>query len=96
MHRDIVVSLPDGAENLGATETCKIQGMVDVKGRYISVQGHPEFTEEIVTEILGVRKQLGVFGEEQYAEMMSRVGNKHDGVSIAEAFLRFVEEGRGV
>jgi GMP synthase-like glutamine amidotransferase len=93
MHRDIVTSLPAGAENLGATETCAIQGMYDaVAKRYISVQGHPEFTEEIVREILDVRRELGIFSEEQYEEMIGRVGKDHDGLLIARAFLKFVAE----
>jgi len=62
MHRDIVTALPEGAENLGSTEKCEIQGLY-APGRYISVQGHPEFTEDIVREILLARGDSGVFYE---------------------------------
>jgi len=95
MHRDIVSSLPSesGLVNLGATETCQIQGMYQPK-RLMSVQGHPEFTQEIVEEILDVRRDAGVFTDEDYREFMSRVGNKQDGIVVAKAFLKFLKEGR--
>lgn len=92
MHQDIVTALPTAEpdiENLGATELCAVHGMV-LPGRFISVQGHPEFRQEIVEEILEVRKGLGVFTEKQYDEMMSRVTNKHDGVLVARVFLKFL------
>ncbi|TGZ82353.1 glutamine amidotransferas-like protein class-I [Ascodesmis nigricans] len=92
MHRDIVTAVPKGAVNIGATDRCSIQGLYS-PGKFISVQGHPEFTDEIVTEILTSRHDLGVFTDEEYGDMMGRVENEHDGVVIAKAFLRFVVEG---
>ena len=91
MHRDIVTALPAGAVNLGVSERCEIQGMYDEeKGRYISVQGHPEFTPEIVAEILTVRRDAGIFTMEEWEDMMARVKNKHDGTEVAAVFLRFL------
>ncbi|KAG0652502.1 glutamine amidotransferase [Hyphodiscus hymeniophilus] len=46
MHRDIVYNYPDGVESLAYTEKCAVQGMYIPK-RVITVQGHPEFNEEI-------------------------------------------------
>jgi len=92
MHRDIVTAVPEGAENLGATEKCEVQGLY-APGRYISVQGHPEFTEEIVREILLTRREIGIFTGEELGEYLSRVGLEHDGVAVAKAFLKFIKEG---
>jgi len=92
MHRDIVTALPEGAENLGSTEKCEIQGLY-APGRYISVQGHPEFTEDIVREILLARGDSGVFTRDELEEYLSRVGLEHDGVVVAKAFLKFIKEG---
>ena len=92
MHRDIVTSVPKDAVNLGATDRCDIQGTY-CPGRFITVQGHPEFTNDIVTEILTARHAVGIFTDDEYKDMMARVNNEHDGVLVAKAFLRFAAEG---
>lgn len=87
MHRDLVLELPIGVENLGSTVICKIQGMYAPK-RLITVQGHPEFTSEIVREVFKGRR----FAHEMFREMASKMDNNHDGVIVAGAFLRFLKE----
>lgn len=99
MHRDIVSAYPSTLEDergvkheierLGATKECEVQGMY-VKGRFMGVQGHPEFTEGIVREILTSRWTKGIFDDAEYEEAMKRVGNKQDGVIVAKAMLRFL------
>lgn len=91
MHRDIVHEYPEGAEKLAASPRCLVQGMY-VKGKYITVQGHPEFNQQIVSEILKNRNEQGIFNDEQYNEAMIRVANRHDGVAVAKGFLRFLLE----
>ncbi|KAL8831096.1 MAG: hypothetical protein Q9170_005446 [Blastenia crenularia] len=54
------------------------------------VLGHPEFTEEILVEILEVRHEQGVFGDEMYGDAMARVGRKHDGVMVGKRFIEFL------
>jgi GMP synthase-like glutamine amidotransferase len=51
-------------EHLAYNEKCAVQGMY--KGKIITVQGHPEFTEEIVRELLEARRDLGVLNDEMY------------------------------
>ncbi|QIW98944.1 hypothetical protein AMS68_004462 [Peltaster fructicola] len=51
MHRDIVYTLPPSVESLGRSPVCEVQGMYARK-RLITVQGHPEFTAEIVDELI--------------------------------------------
>ncbi|KAL8932096.1 MAG: hypothetical protein Q9211_006534, partial [Gyalolechia sp. 1 TL-2023] len=89
MHKDIVFDYPDGVQPLGSTSRCKVQGMF-VPGRVMTVQGHPEFTEEILVEILEVRHEQGVFGDEMYEDAMARVGKKHDGVMVGKRFIEFL------
>lgn len=89
MHRDIVFSNPEGAENLAGNSICATQGFV-LPGKAITVQGHPEFTGEIVSEILELRHDAGVFSDEDYTSGIGRANNEHDGVRIAQAFLRFM------
>jgi len=56
------------------------------------VQGHPEFNEEIVRELLTARHESGIFDDETFSEAMSRVDKYQDGVVVAQAFLRFLLE----
>jgi GMP synthase-like glutamine amidotransferase len=91
MHRDVVHEYPKGAEKLGGSPRCLVQGMY-AKGKYITVQGHPEFTKDIVSELVTARHSQGIFNDEQYRDAMDRVGNHHDGVAVAKGFLRFLLE----
>lgn len=91
MHRDIVFEYPSHVEHLGHTDRCAVQGMY-VKKRVITVQGHPEFNGDIVSELLQRRHDQGIFNDEMYDEGMSRVRKTHDGVQIGAAFVRFCME----
>ncbi|KAH0491887.1 hypothetical protein TgHK011_003290 [Trichoderma gracile] len=92
MHRDVVLEYPKGSIPLGGNDICPVQAMYS-PGRYITVQGHPEFTEEIVSEILTNRHKAGIFADDMYNEAMKRAPNEHDGVKIAQAFLDFMKHG---
>jgi hypothetical protein len=89
MHRDIVFSSPPGVENVAYTSKCTVQAMY-VPKRFISVQGHPEFTEPIVQEILAARHAAGIFDEELFGDGVRRVGKPQDGPVVAATFLRFL------
>jgi len=91
MHRDIVYYYPEGVEELGSSPVCKVQGMY-VPKKLITVQGHPEFNEEIVTELLNRRHATGVFDDTTFESAMGRVGKEHDGVVVSKAFLRLLLE----
>ncbi|KAL7806839.1 class I glutamine amidotransferase-like protein [Trichoderma aethiopicum] len=92
MHRDVVLEYPKDSIPLGGNDICPVQAMYS-PGRYITVQGHPEFTEEIVAEILTNRHKAGIFADDMYNEAMKRAPNEHDGVAIAKAFLDFMRHG---
>ena len=89
MHRDIVLEYPDGVEKLAYSPRCEVQGMYK-KDKLITVQGHPEFNHEIVTELLDNRHKAGIFDDIMYNEAMDRVKKHHDGVTVSQAFLRFL------
>ncbi|KAI0109827.1 class I glutamine amidotransferase-like protein [Daldinia grandis] len=89
MHRDQVFSLPPGAIQLARTEMCDVQSMYK-PGRFITVQGHPEFTDDMVREILEMRRRGGILGPDIFQDGMNRVSNNHDGIAVAKAFLRFL------
>ncbi|EGP84723.1 uncharacterized protein MYCGRDRAFT_75463 [Zymoseptoria tritici IPO323] len=91
MHRDIVYTYPPSVEPLGQTDRCDVQGMYE-KGRLVTVQGHPEFTGDIVEELLQSRHKQGIFDDKMFEEGMERVRRPHDGVKVGAAFLRFLLE----
>jgi hypothetical protein len=91
MHQDAVYTYPPSVEHLGHSPSCHVQGMYERK-RLITTQGHPEFDEDIVAELLENRHDRGVFDDGTYEDAMRRVKKHHDGVRVAGAFLRFMVE----
>lgn len=62
--------------------------------KLITVGGHPEFNEEIMTELLKTRHVQGIFDDETFEDGMARVGKTHDGVIVRKAFVKFLRDGR--
>jgi GMP synthase-like glutamine amidotransferase len=91
MHRDIVYSHPSNVTPLGSSPRCEVQGMYR-EGKFITVQGHPEFSGDIVSEVVKLRAEAGVFEKEQAEDALRRADKPHDGVKIGVAFLRFLLE----
>lgn len=91
MHRDVVYTYPPSVEPLGHSPRCDVQGMYEKK-RLITVQGHPEFNGDIVSELLDSRHEKGIFDDGTYKDGMERVRKHHDGVAVAAAFIRFMME----
>ncbi|KIW87466.1 uncharacterized protein Z519_11789 [Cladophialophora bantiana CBS 173.52] len=91
MHRDCVFYYPEGVEALGSSPVCKVQAMYSPK-RLLTVQGHPEFNQEIMTEIINTRHATGIFDDKAYKEHMKKVDLPHDGLIVSQAFLKFLLE----
>jgi GMP synthase-like glutamine amidotransferase len=91
MHQDIIYEYPSNVIRLGSSPRCEVQGMYS-KRRFITVQGHPEFDSEIVTEILHARADSGIIPADEVQEALARVSDHHDGVAVGAACLRFLLE----
>ena len=91
MHKDIVYDYPPLVEKLGSSPICTVQGM-HIPRKLITVQGHPEFNEEIMTEILKGRHATGLFDDTLYQDALARASEPQDGLHIAAAFLRFMKD----
>ena len=61
-----------------------------IKNHVITVQGHPEFTKDIMTELLEARHAVGVFDDGMFKDGMERVAKTHDGLVVGKAFVQFV------
>lgn len=81
--------MPLGVQLLASTAKCENQGMYQ-KGRLISVQGHPEYTAEIVECVMYARRDVIAPGD--FENGLRRLKDHDDGVVIARAFLRFLLE----
>lgn len=90
MHRDQVYGIPAGAQLLASTEKCPNHGFL-VPNRVITIQGHPEFTSEIMNEILVLRHGTGLFTDEVYESGVQRNGDHHDGVDVTKVFIQFLQ-----
>lgn len=92
MHRDIVYSYPPGVLAIGSSPVCSVQGMYS-SGQLITVQGHPEFTPEIMKEIIETRHNTGIFDDRAYEEHAKKIPLPHDGIMVGRAFIRFLLQG---
>lgn len=91
MHQDVVYEPPQGGTILAHNEKCAVHAMYEAN-RYIAIQGHPEFTGDIVHEIVELRGAR-LFGEEIYKSGLEHSFDEHDGVLVARSFVRFLHEG---
>ncbi|GMG05960.1 unnamed protein product [Aspergillus oryzae var. brunneus] len=80
---------PTNVIPLGSSSNCAIQGMYR-PGKFITVQGHPEFNGFIVSEVVNKRARAGVFPKELSDDALARVELAHDGLDILVVFLRFL------
>ncbi|KAK2601434.1 hypothetical protein N8I77_010883 [Diaporthe amygdali] len=90
-HRDAVIEYPAGIIPLAYTKQCPTQAMY-IPHRLITVQGHPEFSEFMMGELLRVRHQAGTIPDGPFQDARPRMADKHDGVAVAQTFLRFLQE----
>ncbi|KAI9825347.1 MAG: hypothetical protein M1826_007025 [Phylliscum demangeonii] len=100
MHRDIVIDPSHGGSslsahdlsmaNLGSSPLCSLQGIYAPAQGLLTIQGHPEFNEGIMQEILETRHRAEIIDDKTFENAMRRVGKEHDGVAVAVAFLRFL------
>lgn len=93
MHRDIVFDVPIGCANLATSPKCEVQGLY-LPNRVLSVQGHPEYNEAIMSCLLEARHENGMFDDELYNDGLSRMGDSHDGWLIAKVIARFIVDSK--
>ena len=89
MHRDVVLNIPEGFQNLGTSPRCDVQGLY-LQNRAFSMQAHPEFDDSIMQSILEKRHGEGIFSDELYEDGNTRAVLEHDGVLISTTILRLL------
>ena len=71
-HQDQVVVLPKGATVVGSSDTCQYAA-ISYEGKAYSIQPHPEFGLDFVTDLFEARKEV------LPAEVMARQNDDHTG-----------------
>ncbi|KAJ1926404.1 hypothetical protein IWQ60_003812 [Tieghemiomyces parasiticus] len=88
VHRDIVVGCPEGFTVLGSTPICSNQGMV--KGdQVLTIQGHPEYTNDAVSAVSKVRYDNGRIPREVYDHCQSTVADNNDSLWFNIKMVQF-------
>ncbi|KAI0030093.1 class I glutamine amidotransferase-like protein [Vararia minispora EC-137] len=96
MHRDHVPEVPPSFHLLASTEVSKNQGMVRFAFKapapglneplppihILTVQGHPEFTKEIVHELVEARLASGIINSNVASQARKRADWRNDGPTI--------------
>jgi GMP synthase-like glutamine amidotransferase len=87
-HQDQVTSLPPGAELLGGNDFCPI-GFYAIGDQVLGIQGHPEFTPEIMEDILS-RKE-GQIDDRVYQEAAGTLDDgQTDGRQVGRWMVSFL------
>ena len=89
MHRDIVTKVPPGFKSLGYNSHCEIQGLY-LPDRILSLQAHPEYDEFIMSQLIELRHNMGIFSDELYHEGNTRKCLSHDGLFVMSKILDFL------
>ncbi|KAJ7705335.1 class I glutamine amidotransferase-like protein [Mycena rosella] len=101
MHQDVVPEVPPTFHLLGSTDVALNQGMVQFNSaaapaspvslsdiHIFTVQGHPEFTEAIMTKMVATRAEQKIIDAATAADAVRRAGWQNDGVGVvAKAIL---------
>ncbi|KAJ7054066.1 hypothetical protein C8F01DRAFT_1221433 [Mycena amicta] len=95
MHQDHVPEVPPDFHLLGSTSIAMNQGMVRFLGaatpaspislddiHIFTVQGHPEFTQGIVSKLTDARGKAGILTPEVVADATRRASWRNDGVTV--------------
>ena len=95
MHRDIVTHPPplDDVQVLGGSAICTNQAMYQ-RGRFFSVQGHPEYNAETVELLVTDRMGKGIIPSDVGQEALTRTTDDNDNDVVGRAILRFFTDDR--
>lgn len=85
MHKDVVTKVPPGCDLLLRSEKYPVHSFVKKHpastpekplAQILTIQGHPEFTPDIVNRLVDLRSSAGIFDPEATAEARRRLGGK--------------------
>lgn len=89
MHQDQVIKAPEGAHIFAGDEFCPI-GAFTIGENVLCLQGHPEFTPELVEAILDIRKDI--IASDRLIEGRQSLSLTHNGSQIGIGIARFISK----
>jgi GMP synthase-like glutamine amidotransferase len=87
-HQDQVMELPPGAELLGGNEFCP-NVLYTIDNRVLSIQGHPEFSTELMRDLVDLAKQK-LDSTTHQAAVRSLGNGQPDNLMVANWMLNFL------
>lgn len=87
MHQDQVTKAPPQAEVLAGDAFCPIAAYT-IDDQVLSLQGHPEFTPEVIAGILDFRKDT--IGEERVSQGHESLATPHQGAFVGQWMIDFL------
>ncbi|MNO70415.1 GMP synthase [glutamine-hydrolyzing] [compost metagenome] len=90
-HQDQVTRLPENARVLASSDFCPVAAYA-IGDQVLCFQGHPEFISDYSRALLDLRRDF--LGEPVYNQGVESLGASHQGTTVAEWMMRFVEMGR--
>ncbi len=90
-HQDQVKHLPANAESLGGNAFCPV-GMYTIADQVLGIQGHPEFTESHMRDVLKQRRLQGFVRDAEIAEATLQKGTP-DGQIVGRWIVNFFDFG---
>jgi len=91
-HQDQVTRAPDSAELLGTNPFCANAALI-YPGRALTIQAHPEFSDEFVQGLIDTRAR-GVVPDPIQDQAEARMGGKRDNAQIADRIEAFFRDNR--
>ncbi len=88
-HQDQAIEAPKDAAVLAESDFCPIAGLVSAKKKFISFQGHPEFSREFQNKLMDYR--IKDIGKPVVEKARISLNKKTDETRIASSILSFVE-----
>ncbi|KAK9369849.1 class I glutamine amidotransferase-like protein [Lipomyces kononenkoae] len=89
MHRDHVTAPPPGMHILAASEMSHVQGLYE-EGKVLTLQGHPEFNDEVVRGSVENLIARGMLGEADGKNALDRAAIPNHGTDVGKAVVRFL------
>ena len=90
VHRDHVTRVPSGAEVLASAEKAPVQ-IYAIGAKVLGIQGHPEFNNDIVRDLIESRRQSGAIDPETAREALASLASEPDDArlrAMIQGFLR--------
>ncbi|KAK9377605.1 class I glutamine amidotransferase-like protein [Lipomyces chichibuensis] len=89
MHRDHVAVPPPGMHVFATSERSPVQGLYK-EGKVLTLQGHPEFNEEVARSSVELRIVSGSLSEAEGNDALARVSIQNHGADVGKAVVRFL------